>query len=171
MDRVAFPNVFIFNANTGALLGGVRQNGSLTEANFLFMLNVLLITTTPFQVVQRTSGRAISSTNDSLQEGEYDVPCESEIRMTDEAFVQRVISSNQSGKANEFTYGIRGRDGRCTMSVEQEGAWVDTGFRRWVTDAAEHTTGINSLQNGSLMKGDIHENFNNYLISGNLNES
>ena len=74
MDRVAFRNVFIFNANTGVLLGGVRQNGSLTEANFLFILiRVLLITTAPFQVVQRTSGRVISSIDDSLQEGEYDV--------------------------------------------------------------------------------------------------
>lgn len=81
------------------------------------------VLTTSFQVVQRTSGRAISSTNDSLQKGEYDIQCESkcshndgmttlltaigEIRMTDETFVQRVITSNQSGKANEFTYGIR----------------------------------------------------------------
>lgn len=182
-------------------MGGVRQNSSLTKANFLFMLSrVLLITITPFQVMQKTSGRVISSTDDSLQEGEYEVQCESkgysndgittlltavgEIRMTDEAFVQRLVSYDQSGRINGFRHGTRGRDGKCTVSgtvnrnapitwsgfeaahvfpVEQEGVWIDNDFRTWVTDAS----GINSLQTGLLMKGDIHKNFDNYLISIN----
>ena len=91
--------------------------------------------------------------------------------MIGEAFVQRLISYNQSGRVDEFEYGIRGRDGKCTVPgtinknapvtwsdfeavhvfpVEQEDVWIDNDFRKWVTDAS----GVNSLQNGLLMKGD-----------------
>lgn len=50
MDSIASRNIFIFNVSTGALLGGVRQNRPLTEANSLFMLSrVLPITAFPFK--------------------------------------------------------------------------------------------------------------------------
>lgn len=67
-------------------------------------------------------------------QGEYDFQCESkgfsndgittlltgigEIRMTGEAFVQRLISYNQSGRVNDFEYGTRGRDGKCPGYME-----------------------------------------------------
>lgn len=54
--------------------GGMRQNGSVTRAMFLDMLNrILLISDSPLSVIHRSSGRTISHTDFPLDQGEYDV--------------------------------------------------------------------------------------------------
>lgn len=58
-------------------LGGLIQNGSVTEANFLEMLGILLITETPIRVQKRGTSHIITSTNNQLGLGEYDVYCNS----------------------------------------------------------------------------------------------
>ena len=54
-------------------LGGLIQNRSITEANFLEMLGILLIVKAPIRVQERTSGHIIATTDNLLQPGEYDV--------------------------------------------------------------------------------------------------
>ena len=111
--------------------------------------------------------------------------------MNDEPWVQRLISFNVSGREDMFTNGIRLRDGRCVISgavntsayrgdwsrfeaahifpLGKEGLWSEWGFGRWITDM-DDTNGvskINSLQNGILLRRDIHTIFDQYLISMN----
>lgn len=74
INRVGVRNVFIYNGATGDSLGGMRQNGSITEAVFLKMLShVLLIVDTEFHVKARASQRIISPTSNPLEPGDYDV--------------------------------------------------------------------------------------------------
>jgi hypothetical protein len=76
MDRALFRNVHFFDAATSTILGGVRQNGSITEANFLKMLAIVLVTEVPIRVQERISGHIVSMTSDALQTGTYDVYCD-----------------------------------------------------------------------------------------------
>lgn len=56
-------------------LGGLIQNGSVTEENFLDMLGIILITDIAFsiQVQERDSGHYVTRTNNPLQLGHYNV--------------------------------------------------------------------------------------------------
>lgn len=74
LNRAKCRNVHIYHGASNEILGGMRQNGSITEAVFLKILNdILLVTNEPFKVVQRSSGCTIMPTNNILELGNYDV--------------------------------------------------------------------------------------------------
>ncbi|OJJ82709.1 uncharacterized protein ASPGLDRAFT_36831 [Aspergillus glaucus CBS 516.65] len=78
-NRVGFRNVHIYNGITGEMLGGLRQNGSITEAVFLSMLNdILLIADEPLEVKERDSQRTILPSSNPLEFGSMEMnkePC------------------------------------------------------------------------------------------------
>jgi hypothetical protein len=105
--------------------------------------------------------------------------------------VQRLNSHNVSGRDDVFRDGIRARDGKCVISgvvntrvyrdswvgfeaahifpLEKENLWIQYNYGRYITDM-DNTTGvskINSLQNGFVLREDIHSLFDQYLISVN----
>ena len=112
------------------------------------------------------------------------------IQVSDEPWIHRIISHNVSGREDAFREGIRTRDCRCVISgvinrrapyrwtmfeaahifpLEKESLWIDWGYHRWITDM-DNTVGntkINSVQNGFLLREDIHSLFDHYLISVN----
>jgi hypothetical protein len=78
-------NVHFFDGSTGDMLGGLFQNGSVTQANFIDMLNIVLvivprpligprppIVPRPLTVKAR-SGQTISRTSQPLTPGDYDI--------------------------------------------------------------------------------------------------
>ncbi|CUS10127.1 unnamed protein product [Tuber aestivum] len=126
--RSSRRNVHFYDATKpdGDALGGLIQNGSVTEANFLRMLDILLIILAPISVRHRTSGNTVSITNNPLPIGTYDIFCESKhvstnsvagaIQLNNEEWIHRINSFNVSGRSNAFRDGIRARDGRCVIS-------------------------------------------------------
>ncbi|KAK9237153.1 HNH endonuclease [Lipomyces kononenkoae] len=192
VDRARVRNVFIYNIATGEYLGGMRQNGSVTEAVFLWILNhILLITDAELQVKARASQQIILPTSNRLEPGDYDVYCNGTIELTNEPWVQRILSHSVSGREDSLRDGLRVRDGKCVLSgfpnlnadigdwspfegahifpLEKEGIWIKHNFGRWITDI-DYTNGvskINSCQNGLLIRRDLHTMFDNYLISVN----
>jgi hypothetical protein len=53
--------------------------------------------------------------------------------------------------------------------LESESYWNEANFGCWITDM-DNTTGvsrINSCQNGFLLQANIHDDFDNYLVSVN----
>ena len=74
--RSHFRNVRFFDeANPDVVLGGLVQNGSLTEKNFLAMLDIVLVTT-PIRVSAKDTGRIVSMVDTCLDLGDYLVSCE-----------------------------------------------------------------------------------------------
>lgn len=72
--RSLLRNVHFFDGSTGDRLGGLCQNGSVTQASFLSMLsNILVIAPGPITVKARVSGQTITPTNDPLAHGDYDL--------------------------------------------------------------------------------------------------
>lgn len=57
-------------------LGGLVQNGSATEGNFLDMLGMVLVTEAQLRVEHRTSGHIVLRTDDRLEVGLYDIHCD-----------------------------------------------------------------------------------------------
>lgn len=78
IDRSLGRNVHFYDASVPDVsLGGLIQNGSVTEANFLDMLSIILVTNTPIRVQGRTSGHIVTRTNSRVESGEYDIYCDS----------------------------------------------------------------------------------------------
>jgi len=76
IDRSLGRNVHFYDATSpGFALGGLIQNGSVTEENFLEMLRILLVTEAPLRIQARTSGYVLTSTNNPLPLGDYDIYC------------------------------------------------------------------------------------------------
>ena len=75
--RSHFRNVRFFDeANPDVALGGLIQNGSLTEKNFLVMLDIVLVTTAPISISAKYTGRVVSMADTRLDPGDYMVSCE-----------------------------------------------------------------------------------------------
>lgn len=78
--RSHFRNVRFFDeANPDVVLGGLAQNGSLTEKNVLEMLDIVLTTTAPIRVSAKDTGRVISMVDTRLDVGDYLVSCEGKL--------------------------------------------------------------------------------------------
>lgn len=76
-DRREGRSVYFYDvANPGSdALGGLIQNGSVTEENFLDMLSIVLITASPITVTHRASRQVVSRIGSSLPIGTYDISC------------------------------------------------------------------------------------------------
>jgi len=77
--RSLLRNVSFYDATKpDVVLGGLVQNGSITEANFLDMLGILLIVGgSPICVQGRTSSHIVSRLDVPLEIGEYGIHCDS----------------------------------------------------------------------------------------------
>ncbi|KAG0634674.1 HNH endonuclease-domain-containing protein [Tuber brumale] len=154
-NRSSQRNFFFCDAtNPDEALGGLVQNGSITEANSLDILGILLV----------IAGASIE--------------------VIDEPWVYRIISHNVTG---------RDRDRKCVISgivnfessiqadnwagfeaahifpLQRESYWIEHNYGLWITDTddAPGSSKINSSQNGILLRADIHQMFDQYLISVN----
>lgn len=74
IDRFLGRHVHFYDASKPSVaFGGLLQNRSVTETNFLEML---FITRTPLRVQERTSGHVVTVSNNPLQPGKYGVHCD-----------------------------------------------------------------------------------------------
>jgi len=72
-------NVHFFDeANPDVALGGLIQNGSLTEKNFV-MLDIVLVTIAPIRVSAKDTGMVVSMVDTRLGPGDYMVSCEGKL--------------------------------------------------------------------------------------------
>ncbi|GJE99657.1 hypothetical protein PsYK624_159280 [Phanerochaete sordida] len=114
-DRAAYRNVHVFDASDRErLLGGLNQNGSITEANFLDMLAILLVAHFPIKVQDRFSCHEVRRSESALQPGIYDVTCKGPIALTDEPWLPRLVCPPYTDPA--FSDAVLARDGRCALS-------------------------------------------------------
>lgn len=73
-DRSRARNIHFYVASTGQRLGGLWQEGHITDANIHWMLgNVLLIVDEAWSLKHRASNRTVTPSDDIAAEGEYDI--------------------------------------------------------------------------------------------------
>ena len=217
--RASYRNIRLYDASTSTAepLGGLYQHGSVTEANFIWMIrSVILIGGENVTAIQhRQSGRNILDSMSpivAIVPGEYDIFSQGRlllsktdegicsyyihvftgpISLSDEPWIARVMSFSVSGREDTFRIGVRARDRKCVVTgttnplehldwwpafhaahvfpLEHESHWLEYGYGRWITnmDDAPGRSKINSVQNGLLMKEDVHTLFDQYLFSIN----
>ncbi|CUS15899.1 unnamed protein product, partial [Tuber aestivum] len=188
-------NVSFYDAaRPDVVLGGFFQNGSITEANFLDILEILLVVTGgPLRVQERISSHLISRTDMQLETGVYDIYCDAIIQVSDDPWTHRLISHVEPVGEHGFCHKVRHRDRKCVISglsnpeiliqadswiafeavhifpSEHESLWIQSDYQRWITDMddANRSSKINSPQNGFLLQSTARQMFNQYLISVN----
>ncbi|KAG0132191.1 hypothetical protein HOY82DRAFT_578251 [Tuber indicum] len=127
LNRSLIRNVYFHDdTNPDVTLGGFYRNGSITKANFLDMLKILLIVEgNPLRVQERVSGDILSRTDLPLKKGIYDTYCDgicSFIQVNNEPWIPRSISHNSCGmedsscQDDRFCCEVRSRDRRCIIS-------------------------------------------------------
>jgi HNH endonuclease len=101
----------------------------------------------------------------------------------------RTVSHVTGTRVKPFAEAVRARDRRCVISGEvaigaqfdnwngfeaahifplaYEGYWKENDYDRWITIRPEKGGTINSVQNGLLLRSDIHQLFDSYDFSVN----
>ncbi|KAJ5944490.1 hypothetical protein N7516_004658 [Penicillium verrucosum] len=189
MSRSAHRNVNFYNGSTGVHLGGVRQSGSITNANFFDMLtDVLLDVEATISIHFKGTGVPIPINNNRLAEGDYDIFCpQGDIKLTRDTCVLRIHSRSRSAREDSFRDSVRARDGKCVFTgvvnqfassdewtgfeaahifpMGQQELWSLGGFSRFITRPGRHP--VNSVQNGLLLAAHMHQLFDSFLLSVN----
>ncbi|KAK9246513.1 hypothetical protein V1506DRAFT_553020 [Lipomyces tetrasporus] len=156
-------------------VGGMILNPSVTEKNFISMLEeTLIVASGPFRVTLRSTGVDLMRTDNALKPGHYDIRPYSRRAITDEPCIIRILSRTITGRDDFFRARVRERDGKCVITgtaAPRNGwreYWVQNGFSRWILNrTGERDTGINSSQNGLLMLSHVHERFDAFDFSVN----
>ena len=74
LNRSPGRNVSFYDTSSPTTaLGGLLQSGSVSEANFLQMLDIILLLNQPIRVRHRVSGEFVSYRNIVLALGDYDI--------------------------------------------------------------------------------------------------
>jgi len=136
INRSLSRNVTFYDATKpNETLGGLIQNGSITEANFLDILGILLVVEgSPIRVQERISSRIVSRTDMPLETGVYDIYCNgmyynpliyslaqllillAAIQVSNEPWIPRSVSYQISSREDNFCHEIRFRDRKCVIS-------------------------------------------------------
>lgn len=187
--RSAGRNVFIeFSSAPGEIQGGLCAPDNLEKAQFLDMLDILFSAPGGFDARLQGSSVAITRTNEFLQHGHYILtPClpGERMRSSNERFFIRTPSVSSTMQTTAFRDRIRKRDRRCVVTSQPSLGWRND---RWFPFDAAHIIplalehifnsqgyselitdngGINSPQNGILLRCDIHQLWDDYTISVN----
>ncbi|KAG0124868.1 hypothetical protein HOY82DRAFT_633119 [Tuber indicum] len=194
LNRSFARNVKFYDATIpDEVLGGLVQNGSITERNFLDMLGILLVVGSPIRVQEPESSHIVSRTEAPLQVGVYDIYCEASIQISDEPWVHRLISHKIASGENSFRDDIRNGVRKCVISgisipkmhiqsnnwttfeathifpPEHSSLWIQYDYGRWIAgkDDANESSKIHSPQNGFLLRLDVQQMFDRCLVSVN----
>ncbi|KAG0633588.1 hypothetical protein HOY80DRAFT_1012927 [Tuber brumale] len=160
LNRSGLRNTLFYDAaNPVVVLVGFRQNGSISVANLLSILEIPLVTEgKPVCVRARVLGDILTRNNISLEIRDHDIYCDNPIELTNEAWAQRLSSDSAAGMETRFCDGVRARDKKCVISsivnpdihiqhdmwtafgatyifpLEHEIVWIRSEYGRWITD-------------------------------------
>ncbi|OAL37677.1 hypothetical protein AYO20_03184 [Fonsecaea nubica] len=193
-DRSAGRNVHIYDLNNPTtVIGGLLLLPGVTNANFYTMIEIIIIFEGPF-FLQNENETTIERDDHPLQPGKYYIVTTSSFQLNNEPWLVRTISLATGSRVATFTEAIRSRDRQCIISgdpvptfngmsfwekfeaahifpLAYEGHWGKHDYSRWITIQPEKGGSINSVQNGLLLRRDIHSLFDAYLIAINPDDN
>ncbi|KAG0129957.1 hypothetical protein HOY82DRAFT_467742, partial [Tuber indicum] len=196
-SRSRICNIRFYDASDPTVvLAGFYQNGSITEANILSILEIFIEAEGKSLRIQARGSNHIVTQNDlPLAIEDYDLYCNGPIRVNQELLFNQHRSNARSARQTKFMKEIRARDAKCVISgiamtedlmqiqewcffdaahifpVQWESLWVKFGFLRFITDMDDDNTGstkIHSCQNGFLLNKVAHSMFDRYMLSVNV---
>jgi len=187
-DRSAWRNTFIYASNDrDTVLGGLCVTPGITNRNLYAMLQIICLFGNTFELHDE-DGQLVEKDEAQLQPGNYYIVTQGTITLTNEVPLLRTTSLQPGTRVAPFRDEVRARDGRCILSsyrpfpgtweamqathifpLAYEGYWNDHNYGRWITipPANESHGLINSVQNGILLKSDMHDFFDCYDLTIN----
>ncbi|KAH8672763.1 hypothetical protein BGZ60DRAFT_405507 [Tricladium varicosporioides] len=196
-NRSAGRDVHIFDANDrNTSIGGLILTSGITNDNLYSMIEIFVFFDGKY--ILRSEDNIMIERNDSpLLPGNYYIVSPNPIRINDEKPLTRMISLSTGTRVQSFRDTVRSRDRRCVITGEEvvnatlnnwtgfeathifplalERLWNDHNYGRWILcppDGKEIKGGkINSGQNGLLLRSDIHQLFDTYMVSINPDDN
>ncbi|KAH8147456.1 uncharacterized protein LAJ45_08613 [Morchella importuna] len=186
-NRSLGRNVHIYDASdpTGPVLGGLILTNGVTNVNLYSMVDIILILSSIYHL-QDAGGSQVDRDDHPLQPGNYYVVTDGSISINNEICLTRTISLGTGTLVASFRNAVRDRDRRCVITGEEAvnadlGEWGgfeaahifplayehDWKYDRWITIDSTDGRSINSVQNGILLRSDIHVLFDRYNVSIN----
>jgi HNH endonuclease len=187
---MAGRNIFIeFSHAPGEVQGGLCAPSDLTKQEFMNMLVVAFMAEGGFEARQilgedghKHLSRPVRSLNRRLPHGRYVLTplCDDvQVQPSDQVYHPRTLSLSATARDNRFRDQIRNRDKRCVISGTDiaAGVWtsfeaaqifqlaLDQGYNNLITHNVP--PGVNSPQNGILLRSDVHRCWDGYLLAVN----
>ncbi|CAK7210933.1 hypothetical protein SBRCBS47491_000946 [Sporothrix bragantina] len=169
-------------------IGGLQHIGTTNSTDLLLMIHILLPNASPDMTVQGPSGLTLSDDSSPLEPGDY-VVSGSHFEVTQEPVLTRALSLTSGMRVRSFRAAVRERDGRCVVTkfvntaakmdewtrfqaahifpLAYEQQWVDGNYGSYITLVPATGGSINSVQNGLLLRTDLHDGFDQYLFTIN----
>ncbi|MCJ1386120.1 hypothetical protein MMC17_009245 [Xylographa soralifera] len=186
-NRSKDHNVHIYNIEDPTIeLGGLILTTGVTNANFFSMLEILFFFESRFNLRDK-GGITVERNDHPLQPGDYYIV--GPLSINNEPWLVRTISLSTGTCPESFRNAVRARDKRCVITGQESisldnwtglqaahifplaylGHWVEHNYGRWITVQTEQP--INSVQNGLLLRSDIHQLFDMYFVSINPDDN
>jgi len=198
-DRSLGRNVHIYSANdTSTVIGGLRRTNGMTNANFYSMVEITYILDKDYKL-RYEGGTIVKRDDNPLQPGKYFIGTAGSIITNNEPWLVRTGEGRPKIYTTTFRDAVRKRDGGCVMTgyralnaahgswtgfcatrifpLEYAEHWVDPGDDPSITtpisrkSALRRGIGVYSVQNGLLLRTDIRQRFERYLVSINSDVS
>ncbi|KAK9321852.1 HNH endonuclease-domain-containing protein [Lipomyces orientalis] len=198
-NRSLIRNVLFFDGSKpdDPPLGGLYVNPSVTKKKFHRMLKIVIAADCPYRVRFRETEVPISPDDDGpLESGHYDIVTDTpggRIWLTGERCIARSFSRTASNRDCRFREQLRQRDGKCVITgLVNRAAFIDEwttfeaahifplsheelfrslGYPQYVNNRCDDSpTGINSCQNGLLMRSNIHQQFDSFNFAIDLDD-
>ncbi|KAK2829876.1 hypothetical protein FQN49_007167 [Arthroderma sp. PD_2] len=188
-----YRNVWVvFDSEPDAIKGGLWAADTMTNAQFLNTAQIAFRSPGGFVARKRGSDAAIEANDRILEHGYYilspTIPgCTVEV--SNERYYPRTLSLSSTSRDSTFTHDVRQRDGRCVISGDVN---MDAGRNAWVGFQAAHvfplalsdifashgflgtisdSRGVNSPNNGLLLRSDIHQLWDGYYLAVNPDDN
>ncbi|KAF4627998.1 hypothetical protein G7Y89_g10152 [Cudoniella acicularis] len=192
-DRSGGRDIHIYDIkDPSTVLGGLILTNGVTNANFYSMVKIIFLFTSNFEL-QDKGNTKIEKDDDPLQPGNYYIYTTGPFSVNNEPWLLRTISLTTGTRVQSFCDAIRSRDSRCIISGKKavmahlddwtgfeaahvfplayEGHWTQNDYNRWITIPPQSGGTINSVQNGMLLRSDIHQLFDTYNLSINPDDN
>ncbi|OXV05467.1 hypothetical protein Egran_06765 [Elaphomyces granulatus] len=141
---------------------------------------------TPFFHINNERGETVEKDQNPILPGKYYVNAKDGFCVNNEPVLTRTISLGTGTRVQPFRTAIRARDSRCYISgvpanlgpmgawwgfdvahvfpLANEGHWRQNNYGRWITIPPREGGDINSVQNGILLRSDLHQLFDKFAL-------
>ncbi|OBT38693.1 hypothetical protein VE00_10845 [Pseudogymnoascus sp. WSF 3629] len=189
LNRSAGRTLHLFNASDReTVVGGMILTHGVTNAMLYAMVEIIVVVTCDF-TLRNENDAIIPKDETQVEPGSYFIEAAEPFELNNETPLLRTISHATGSRTRAFCDEVRQRDRRCVITKQEalgayrdnwhgfeashifpiayEGYWESNNFSRWVSSIPERGGSINSVQNGILLRSDIHQLFDCYDLAIN----
>jgi len=191
-NRSTGRDVHIYDANDpNEVLGGLILTHGVTNANFYSMVEVFVFINCEY-VLRHEDDTVVMRDEQALRRGKYYIVTNGTININNEPWLVRTTSMATGTRVAEFRDAVRQRDRKCVITGESvvnarsswagyqaahifplayEGHWIHYNYGQWITVQLNRGGPINSVQNGMLLRSDLHILFDAYDVTINPDDN